>query len=191
MRSIPDSEIMAELSLPNELVAPILRHLYIADQTTFTRALRVSPAWHDLGLPILYNDIVLRTSAQITGLAKAPDLTLLKSTTSLTIAVSATDAMDTDLAEGRSVIDPDPDLLILDTQQFHVSLKALATVLPAFTRLESFSFHITAESSLPQGFGIDNHLLSELVAALPSTVRHLEIDTRGSDLVDVDDIEHN
>ncbi|KPI35671.1 uncharacterized protein AB675_1307 [Cyphellophora attinorum] len=189
MRSIPDSELMAELSLPNELAAPILRHLYIADQTTFTTALRVSPAWHDLGLPILCEDVVLRTSAQIIGLAKAPDLTRFQSTRSLTIAIPP---MNTDLAESDSIVDFDLHWSNFGTHGFHASLlKALATVLPAFTRLESFSFHITAVSSLPQGYDIDNHLLSEIVAALPDTVRHLEIDTRGSDSVDDDDIEHN
>jgi hypothetical protein len=169
--------------MPNEVVTIVLNHLYKDVPHDLIRALSVCRTWLELGTQTIYKDVVLVSSDQMLKLAHA-DKTSFRSTRSLTIKVPPMEK-DSSIAEDNPWDHDWTGEANRATKRLHNSLWVVVALLPAFTSLESFSFHISTQSwhDHPEGFFVDCYVLNEIVWVLPATVRHLEIDTKASDRV--------
>jgi hypothetical protein len=150
------------LQLPNDVVIEILTQLKRVSDTTqdLTSCSRVNKAWHEAATPLLYGNIALNTN-NITSFHKI-----------LVTEKYAADIHSISISlQPREAVEP---------------VAQLASLLPQFLNLRSFSFWLSEEftADIPQ------HVLVQLVEALPPSCTDLELDTLGFDKRSTNDTTH-
>ena len=180
---LPDASPRKELwvfdHVPNEILERMLKTLHdnSNDPASFTNALCVCRQWHDTAVPVLYKDIVLTTSGQISNFIATATRLKFGVTKNLTLRISPRGT------ERPWVQDPSQMVYESDNQSLRASLKLLTKELPSFPNMESFSFYVTEglEAVAYNDFEVPMSALARLVRSLPTGLRHLEIDTKCSD----------
>lgn len=174
--------------IPSELIGLVLGQLRNdkdkAAGKAFTNALLVCSQWRDIGLELLWKDVVLESRERMSkfvqlrsihpmsnifdsGLIISPYIRRIKS---LTVSYSPEQFPTGGHYEKRDVRD------FLDN---------FSTMLRSMKMLNVFSFHTRKPSKqYYDEFNIYHSALEPLVSNLPRSLRHLELDTKGCDVSD-------
>ena len=159
----------------------------LQDPTKPVRAnaiLRVYERWHGIGALIIWTNIALSNAKQARGLYEAPTSQNLSLIKTLTIRPAP---LDPQTRSGMPFghLDEDQDLLEqhgnIATRDLMQALEEFCNIIPLMEHLLAPSFQIgpVQGHAEPWGFRMPRRLLQQLVMSLPSSVQHLEIDTRG------------
>ncbi|KPI43348.1 uncharacterized protein AB675_6748 [Cyphellophora attinorum] len=188
--------------LPPEVVLMVMQHLHTSpdpeDARALTNALCTCSTWRDIGMDVLWTDIVLDSPESMQSLCDAPASSGLIRTRSLTVTFPEQWFLYEDFGPGRGIVyHVSPTTYCMEaseaTQGVHQALRALSQRLPAMSGLETFSFRIQAPiitarrpnspMEWPRGFFIPHDIVHGVIQSLPPSVRHLELDTRGADRI--------
>ena len=182
-------------SIPPEIIELFLKHIMSADAdrhgVEVCNLLCVSTTWRDIGLRLLWSDIVLDFRG-LSRFVQCPFLTNVTLIKSLTIS--------SEPPSDSTVPPPSPYTERARYIEGHVSswptnsaLNVLSSVLPYMSQLETFSFYIKSQKGSWQADEVrfSRFALHQVIKALPSTIRSLEIDTKCYDrVIDTDSSVH-
>ena len=160
-----------------------LRDDHLRRTTRLTDILCVCRRWYDVGIRLIWQDIILRKGSTMLRLSSVPECSNLAPVKSLTVTFSPfepellPDPMTYTLVEGNEFVDRNGNK---DTRELWAGLMALQTIIPDMSNLISFSFYVRESPTMqsPIGFWLEHRQLFHLVDSLPLSIRYLELDTK-------------
>ena len=181
--------------LPSEVLQAILRVVRVSSIQvpgfSLPTCLRVCSLWCTIGTPLLYADVILNNSSlhkftensTATGLAMMRSLSIKIKPERAAEAASTTSPSGWEIpiyAEGSDYIAANGSS---ETRALWASLIGLASTVSRTGKLESFSLLVTSiyPNFKREGFWLRGSDIGNIVASLPPTLRHLEVDTKGYD----------
>ena len=182
-----DTSISAEML---QLVfGTILRANKIRIETRVTDLLCVCHRWHDIGVGLLWRDIVL-TNQQINEFAKCNGR-LAHSTLSLTLRIDPT-CYRLDFSRIPAV-DMEIEAASEATGKLWTALRRLPQQLSRVHQLTTFSLKVQAQTcgAAAIGFFLRSEDIVSVIQGLPPTVKNLELDTHSYDRTSQDSSEHH
>lgn len=155
-----------------------------------TSCLCVSPRWRDIGVRSLWTHIAL-TSEQLEAFVSVPapsNYILIKS---LTLRVVPLRPFPNVWLHAEAHTRPNwrrPAEWATDgspvTRAFWNSLERFQSCLSMMVELQTVSFYVTSSTSRPVGYWLRNCDVLQLLASLPSKVENLELDTKGTEVLE-------
>ncbi|KPI44743.1 uncharacterized protein AB675_8486 [Cyphellophora attinorum] len=173
-------------AIPAEIVEIFLKHVIHGNGergTSIVNLLCVSAIWRDIGLRLLWSDIVVDCD-KLARFVQAPASSNFGLITSLTFTSEPPKETNDEqipsigsLFAGVSYRSPDVNK---SCRQLNSTLKDLATILPLMTKMKTFSFYIQIQDGQLRAHStaISRHTLAVVVKSLPESLESLEIDTK-------------
>jgi hypothetical protein len=183
-------------AIPAEIVEIFLEHVIHGDGergTNICNLLCVSATWRDIGIRLLWSDIVVDCD-KLARFVQAPPSSNFSLITSFTFTSEPPQETDDDKEAdpAGNTFDPARNTFVgfyrhpdvnKACRQLNSTLKELASILPLMIRLKTFSFYIHCQDILRRSPStkISRLALRVVVNALPKSVESLEIDTKWCD----------
>lgn len=165
--------------LPNELLSTILLHVKInSSASCFLSCLLCCKAWHSIALPLLYHDVLL-VNLNLKAFARQFNLPYGSFVRSLTICIDP--IIQKTQPDPYDFFDDDTYMRVNGTPELNRLWASLRDTVASMTRLRTFSFQISPQSSYDIEFWVPKPILALIIEALPDTCVNLEIDTCGLD----------
>lgn len=159
--------------LPNEILSSVLLEVKAtSDPSSFLRCLSCCKRWHEVGIPILYRDVLL-TDSNVSAFVQCYNSQYGPLLRSLTITINPVQPAQTDEDEQRL-----PRYGSQGAKVLWHTLQQISYKFASMDRMTTFSLTFSSNYSYVRGFWIPRATIATMIRALPEACVNVEINTR-------------